>query len=401
MPTFLQRISFSFLLLTSTLLADDWPQWRGPHRNGRIDSDVRFTESTEVKKLWRANVGTGFSSMVITDEMLVTMGNVADEDIVTCLNATTGIKQWEYRYGEPLDANLFEGGPTSTPAITAGIVFTISRQGLINCFDLKSGELRWNYDIVKELKYNVPSWGFAGSPLVVKNRLYLNAGSHGICLNTENGSLVWSSSNDVDAGYSSPLIVNVDGKRLILVLNAKALSGVDFETGELLWSQRWITRYGINASDPLILENQRLIISSGYGKGTGLVKFDAESAELLWRVRDVRTQMSPGVLVNKSVFAIDGDEGDDPRLVCFDPESGEILWSEEDFGAGSMIVINKQILVLSETGELIVFKANSSQFKPILKVNINAGRCWTHPVIVGRRLYSKDSSGEIVCSIVQ
>ncbi len=401
MPTVINLIPLCLILWSSIIVADDWSQWRGPNRNGRISSDVRFTGSTEIKESWRANVGTGFSSMVIADGMLVTMGNVADEDIVICLNATTGKEVWKYRYDAPLDPNLFEGGPTSTPAIAAGAVYSISRQGLVNCLDLKSGELSWSFDIVKQLKYNVPSWGFAGSPLVIGERLYLNVGSHGICLNARDGSLVWSSSNDIDAGYSSPLTVNAGDKRLLLMLNAKALSGVDAETGELLWSQRWITRYGINASDPLLLKDQQLIISSGYGKGTGLVKFDENSAELLWRIRDVRTQMSPGVLVNGSVFAIDGDEGDDPRLVCIDPKSGEILWSEDEFGAGSIIAVDEQILILSETGEFTVIGANSSHFKPILKAKINTGKCWAPLTIVGRRLYSKNASGEVVCSTVQ
>ncbi len=382
-------------------LVQDWKQWRGPHRNGMVESSLRFTAQSRIETSWEGNVGTGFSSPVVSASYLIAMGNIDDYDIVTALGAQSGEKLWEFKYASPLDPNLFEGGPTSTPAIHEERVVSLGRQGLVHCLDLKTGELLWKYDIVKSLKYNIPTWGFAGSPLIVDGHVFLNAGSHGVCLNLKDGELLWASSNDEEAGYSSPLQLLGEQSNKLLMMNAKSLNAVDAKDGDLLWAQRWITRYGINAADPLLVSDDSVLVSSGYGKGTGLVQFTSGEAELLWRTRAVRTQMSPGVLIEKAVYAIDGDEGDSPQLVCFSPMTGELYWSQEEFGTGTLVAANNQILVLGGSGELTVFEANTKEFQPILTKKLTSGKCWTPLVLVGNRIYSRNASGAVVCSVVQ
>lgn len=389
------------VLFFSATLHAEWPQWRGPERNGIVQSAIRFTRSTKLEEKWRAHVGTGFSSIVVSDGRLVTMGNADDRDLVTCLDAATGEQLWQYRYDAPLDPNLFKGGPTATPAIADNRVFTISRQGRVLCLSLTNGKRLWEFDIAKELGYNIPSWGFAGSPLIHNDHLFLNAGSHGVCLQASRGTVFWKSSNEEDAGYSSPLFANINGLAAILLLNAKSLNCVNASNGELLWSERWITRYGINAADPILLPEHRLLVSSGYGKGTGLVQYDQKSVELLLRNREVRTQMSPGVLVDGAVYAIDGDEGDAPRLVCFDPQNIALHWSLENFGAGSLMGVNDQILIFAEDGKLSVIESNHTEFSLVLQAQINSGQCWSPPILVGDSLYSRNSDGVVTCSAVQ
>ena len=393
-------LSFLVFLAVPRLFAEDWTQWRGPNRDGKIESKIHFTKSTQFKTEWTAEVGIGFSSMVVADVFLVTLGHADEQDKVTCLNALTGEKILEQSYVAALDPNLFEGGPTSTPAISEGKVYTISRKGLIHCFALKTGDIVWQYNIVKELKLNVPTWGFAGSPLIVGEQVIFNAGSHGLCLNSQSGELVWSSTNDVDAGYSSPLLVKTKQTPHVVFLNAKAVNAVDPSNGELIWSERWITRYGINAADPLVLNDHQLLVSSGYGKGTGLIEFDKDKSELVWRNRDVRIQMSPGVLVNDAIYAIDGDADEEPSLVCFDPQTGTPFWREEKFGAGTLLVVNSQILVLKETGELVVIESNQEKFEVVVAAKVSNGKCWTPPVMVGNHLYKRNALGKITCSSV-
>lgn len=392
---------FLFFLTVPRLFAEDWTQWRGPNRDGRIESKIQFTKSTQFKSEWTAEVGIGFSSMVVADGLLVTLGHEDEQDKVTCLNALTGEKIWQQSYVAALDPNLFEGGPTSTPAISEGKVYTISRKGLVHCFELESGDVLWLYDIVKELKLNVPTWGFAGSPLIVGDHVIFNAGSHGLCLSSQSGELIWASTNDVDAGYSSPLLIKTKQTPLVVFMNAKAVNAVDPSSGDLIWSERWITRYGINASDPLVLNHHQLLVSSGYGKGTGLIEFDKEESDLVWRNRDVRTQMSPGVVVNNAVYAIDGDADEEPSLVCFDPQTGTPYWREENFGAGTLIAVNSQVLVLKETGQLAVIESNQNKFEPVVEAKVSGGKCWTPPVMIGNHLYIRNAAGKITCLLVQ
>lgn len=388
------------VLLTGPLYANDWPQWRGPQRNGKIDSSIKFDQQTEFITKWTAEVGVGFSSMVIVDDLLVTMGHQDEQDRITCLNALTGEELWQHAYPAALDPNLFEGGPTATPAIAAGMVYTIGRQGLVHCLEILSGNVVWSYDIKQELKLNAPTWGFSGSPLVIDEKVILNAGAHGICLNARTGKLVWSSSNDIDAGYSSPVLIKGAETHVVVLLNAKEVNAVRVSDGELLWSERWITRYGINAADPLILNDHQILVSSGYGKGTGFIEFQNRESDLVWRNRDVRTQMSPGVLVNGAVYAIDGDADEAPALVCFIPQKGTPHWSVENFGAGTIMAVNSSILLLKESGELVIANANRVQFEQILSAKISVGKHWTPPVLVQNRLYVRNSAGRVTCSEV-
>lgn len=392
--------------LAGPALADDWSQWRGPNRNGVVTSSLRFGPQSKVTTQWTAEVGTGFSSVVVSGDKLVTLGNIDHQDVVSCLSLLTGEKLWSEQSPAPLDPNLFEGGPTSTPLITDQEVITVSRLGQVFCRRLTDGAIVWQYDITKELKYNVPTWGFSGSPLRYKDTILLNAGSHGICLNAKTGKLIWSSSNDVDAGYSSPILVSPEssesaGNENVLMLNAKAIYSVDAQSGEIRWEERWITRYGINAADPLLIDSSHLLVSSGYGKGTAMIQFSNDESKLAWRKRDIKTQMSPGIVTQGIAFAIDGDEGDSPNLVCFEPKTGDIRWIETEFGAGSMIATQEQLLILKENGKLVVCDLDSETYAPDSELSINSGKCWTPPVLVENKVISRNASGTVTCSLVQ
>lgn len=391
-------ISVGVLTLSvKTHASDNWPQWRGPQRTGIGSTTLQTSPQTQLAHVWSADVGTGFSSMAVSEGRLVTSGNIDDQDVITCLDAQTGQRLWDVSYKAALDPNLFEGGPTATPAIHNSTVFTIARQGLVHAINLKSGEIQWTYDVHQELGLNVPTWGFAGSPLIHDGRVFLNCGSHGVCLDAHSGKLVWTSPNDVDAGYSSPLLVSIGDQSLLLLLNAKALNGVRPDTGELAWSERWITRYGINAADPLVIDDQHVIVSAAYGKGTGLIRFNATESELVWRDREIRIHMSPGVVLDSKVYTINGDEGTTPNLVCFDAKTGDVHWSETGFGAGSLIAAGNTVLVLSEKGTLTGFSAQADQYAPLFSVSINSGKCWTPPAIAGKLVYSRNAAGHLAC----
>src|SRR5690606_32713262 len=134
---------------------------------------------TAFEKQWHAEIGTGFSSIAVSNGRVLTAGNIDDKDIIWCLDARDGAVIWKHEYAAPLDPNLFEGGPTATPTVGDGHVYAISRRGDVFCLDVNTGEPRWTFQVVEKLRLNVPSWGFSGSPLLIDNRVVLNVGSHG------------------------------------------------------------------------------------------------------------------------------------------------------------------------------------------------------------------------------
>ena len=375
--------------------AQDWPQWRGPDRTGTVTTPVDLSAAT-LQEVWRADIGTGFSSCAVVSGRLYTMGNRDDEDIVWCLDATSGDVLWRHAYPCPLDPNLFDGGPTSTPTLVEDRLYTLSRRGEMICFNASSGAVLWRRNLHDSLGLNIPTWGFSGSPLVVGDRVLVNAGSAGVCVDRHSGNVLWQSDNEEDAGYASPVLVQVGGEELILLVSGKSLNAVALETGEVLWSIRWITRYGINVADPILLADRKLLISSGYGKGTALVEFDASSAETQWRVRELKNQLSPGILLDGRLYAVDGDSGRDPRLVCIEPLSGELLWEDSQFGAGSLIGVNDKLLFLGESGELSLVSPVSNGVEVLLDEQVIDGTCWTPISFADQAMFCRSSTGGVV-----
>ena len=185
-------------------VADDWPRFRGPQLNGVSTEKLSIAKwhDTGPTLLWKKNVQTGVSGVVVQGDQLYTMGNEEDHDTVFCLKATTGETAWAYTYDCPTDPNEFEGGPTSTPTIDGRELFTLSRRGDVFCFDRMTGKIKWRTNVPDETGIRIPGWGFAGSPLVVGQWLLLNIGDAGVALHKSNGNLKWAST-DKDAGYSS------------------------------------------------------------------------------------------------------------------------------------------------------------------------------------------------------
>ena len=189
--------------LALRLSAADWPQWRGPNRNGVSSEKVSPAWPAQGPKvLWRASVGTGFSSISVSHGRAYTMGNTNNQDTVWCFDAASGEQVWHHSYAAPLGPQWYKGGPGSTPTIDGNRVFTISKWGDVFCFDAAKGTVVWQRDLRQDgIKTN--RWGFAGSPLIWGNLVILNAGSAGIALDRETGRIVWSNGTNA-AGYASP-----------------------------------------------------------------------------------------------------------------------------------------------------------------------------------------------------
>ncbi|SFI07903.1 PQQ-binding-like beta-propeller repeat protein [Planctomicrobium piriforme] len=387
----------ALLLLSNSLSAGDWPQWRGPQRNGHAPADTPFVADGKFFEKWRAEVGTGFSSFACTNGRVFTVGNADDQDTLWCLNVTDGSVLWKHTYPAPLDPNLFEGGPTSTPTVTGERVYVISRTGDIFCLNAADGSIVWHVLLSEEQRQNRPSWGYAGSPLVDDGKVYFNVGSHGLCLNAENGETIWESDNSELPGYTSPFFVETSGARLMLLESEKALQAVDPASGDVKWKFPWITRYGINAADPIVLNDHQLIVTSGYQKGGSLLEFTADSCNEKWRTREIRSQMSPGVLIGDQLYAIDGDAGRDPRLICADPATGKIKWFSREVGCGSVIAVGTQAAVLSESGELLILPAGATEFKPLVRSQILEGKCWTPMAYSDEMFFARNADGRVVC----
>jgi outer membrane protein assembly factor BamB len=313
---------------------------------------------------------------------------------VWCFDAVTGKVLWKHSYPAQLGDKFFEGGATGTPTVADGRVFTLSRWGDVFCFEAASGKVVWSKNVQKQTGVSIPDWGFTGAPLVQENLLVLNVGDAGLALQAATGEIVWKSGNKL-AGYSTPQPMQRDGQWLVLLGNGTSYVAINPRDGKEAWRVRWVTEYGVNASDPIV-EGDRMFLSTGYGKGGGLFKLGAGEPEALWKTKKLRTQLNAAVLFQGHLYGTDGDTTQKAALKCLDFASGEEKWMEPGFGSGGVIIADGKLIALSGTGELSVAPATPTGFKPTARAQMLGGKCWTAPVLAQGLIYCRNSRGDVV-----
>ncbi|MDG2123940.1 MAG: PQQ-like beta-propeller repeat protein [Verrucomicrobiales bacterium] len=385
-------------MFVTTVEAADWPRWRGADGNG-ISSEPGWKSDwseREPEVIWRGEVGVGFSSVVVSGGKVITTGNDGEgADTVYCLNAESGVELWKHRYEAPLDDKFYEGGPTSTPTIDGDVVYVLAKRGALKCLSSDDGSVVWEVNVAELAGVPLPGWGLGGSVVVEGDLLLVNGGKSGVGLNRKNGELVWKSEPE-ESGYSTPVVVGGEGRRTGIFSNGKGFSAVDVKTGEVSWSYRWVTRYGVNASDPIV-DGSRVFISSGYGKGCVLLDVSGAEPREVWKSRVLRTQMNPCVLLAGHLYGTDGDEGGKAPLKCVELETGAEVWSEAGIGTGGVMIADGQLVVVSARGELIIAPASAAGFEPSLRMQVLGGKCWTVPVLANGLIYCRNAAGELAC----
>ncbi len=377
--------------------AADWHRFRGPHLDGVSRESLavdRWTAEGPPEK-WRTDVGVGFSAVVIGGQRLVTLGNADNVDTVVCLDTATGERIWDHAYASPTDANEFEGGPTSTPTIEGDRVWTLSRQGDLFCFDLAGGAVQWSINVADAADVRIPTWGFAGSPLVVEDALILNVGDAGVAVDKATGAVLWSS-DDKDAGYATPVPRTTASGTEVVIGSGRSFVGVDAATGRIRWRQRWLTTFGCNAADP-ILDGSRVLLSSAYNRGAALLDVAGEQADTLWKHKDFQTQLGGGVKLGQYVYGIHGDLARGGQLRCIRYDDGTVQWSDDRVEYGALSATEDHLLVLSQDGQLLVIEAAPEACRVKHHSRVLRGKCWTAPVLSGGQLYCRSADGQLVC----
>lgn len=371
----------------------DWPNWRGPNHDGiSTEKGWRFVwPAAGPARLWNANVGTGFASVTVSDGRVFTMGNEGNTDTIFCLDAETGSEEWTFPYKEKLDPKYYDGGPGATPTVDGNRVFTLSKSGVVHCLDAATGGLNWRVDLEGVLEVKAPTWGFSGSPLIQNDLVILNVGSAGTALHKETGDVLWSS-GEGPSGYSTPVPFNSNGEPSVALMGEEHLLAVRVKDGSELWRFEWETRHNVNAADPIIVDDGKFFITSGYGHGCALVSIESGAPEVIWQNKNMRSMFINPVLWNGYVYGVD-----DKKLVCLDVASGELQWSERGLGQAPLIIADAKLIVLSDKGELCLAETSPAAFKVISRAQVLGGKCWSMPVLADGRIYCRNASGELVC----
>jgi outer membrane protein assembly factor BamB len=380
----------------SSSFASDWPQWRGPNRNG-VTAESGWSHEWPAdgpKTAWKAKVGFGFASFVVADGRVFTTGNANDQDTVFCFDAKTGKEVWKHSYPADLGDKYFEGGTTGTPTIDGDRVFTLSRWGDAFCFEAASGTVIWSKNVEKETGARQPDWGFGGAPFVKGDRVFLNVGEAGLALDKKTGAVVWKSETKA-AGYSTPFPIKWGADDLAVFSSGEGYTAVKLADGKPAWSIRWLTQYGVNAPDPVLHDGQ-VFLSSGYGKGAALFKLGGTEPAQVWKSKVLATQMNAAVLHEGHLYGADGDTTGKATLKCVEFATGKEKWAQPNFGSGGVIIADGRLIALNGFGELMTAPATPDGFNPTSRAQVLGGKTWTAPVLANGFVYCRNSRGDVV-----
>jgi len=345
--------------------------------------------------LWEAEVGHGFSSFAVAGGRIFTMGNSDDQDSVYCFDAATGEVLWKHTYACPREPLSYEGGPSSTPLVDGGRVYTLSKFGHCYCLSAQTGGVLWERKFERSTAgsddYRV-DWGFAGSPLVVGEKLILPIGTAGLALDKTTGQTLWDNGPG-RSGYSSPVPCTLLGREAFILLSGHEIVGVDSGSGEVLWKIPWKTTWDQNAAD-VIVDGDRLFSSTGHGVGCAQFDLSVNPPGVIWQSKSMRNYLNSSVLWDGSLYGFTEEKR---QLMCLDWESGDVRWSQEGLGQGSLILVDGKLVILGERGKLVIAEATPEAYRPLAEAEILSGRCWTAPAFADGRLYARNATGEVVC----
>ncbi len=391
-----RRASLEIALLAalatgSALSAADWAQWRGPTRDG-ISTETGWTHqwgAAGPKLLWKKSLGIGCSGFTAVGDRVYTIGNTNDTDTVFCLDAATGKELWKHSYPQPLDPNMFEGGPGCSPAIDGPRVYTLARHGLLLC--LEEGRVVWSKHLVKDFGAKQPTWGYANSPLVLGDMLLLDVGAKGasaVALNKLTGEIIWKA-GDEPASYSSPIVITPGDNPSVAFFNAFGLVVRTARDGRELWRFPWKTSYDVNAATPIPV-GDAVFISSGYNHGAALVRAVGGKPEVVWESKAMRNQINSSVLWQGHVYGFD-----ESSFNCLDVQTGAVKWKKPGLGKGSLILADGKLVILSEKGQLVVARPSPEKFESLAEAQVlGKDRCWVVPTLSHGRIFVKNNLGE-------
>ncbi len=367
----------------------DYPQFLGPRRDGTVRGVALARDWSAVppRRVWRQPIGAGWSGFATVGRHAVTLEQRGAEELVICYDLRTGELLWVHTDHERFDHPLGGLGPRATPAIQDGNVHALGATGRLNVLELETGALLWSTNVVLDTAGTIPTYGVSASPLVVGENVVVSAGGGGsslVAYDRSSGERRWSGGGAAGAGfaYSSPMLVELAGVRQLLLLDAGDLAARDPQDGRVLWHYPWPGETE-RVSQPVVLPQDRVFLSTGYGVGGKLLRVEPRSGglgvELLWESLGLKAKFTNVVYRDGFLYGLD-----DGILACLDAESGQRRWKGGRYGHGQILLAGDLILVLGENGEVALVEATPAAFRELGRFQAIEGKTWGHPALAGR-----------------
>jgi outer membrane protein assembly factor BamB len=390
-------------------LADDWPQWRGPHRDGVSQESglLKQWPKDGPPLIWKVtDAGSGYSTPAVVAEQIFFLGNDGVEsEYVRAISAKDGSKLWTTTLGKVGNPKQNPNFPAarSTPTVEKDVLFALGSDGDLVCVETSSGKLRWRKQLRTDFGGKPGEWAYSESPLVDGETVICTPGGAEatlIALNKKNGQTVWKCAvpGGDQAAYASCVVTESGGIRQYVQLLQKGLVGVEAKTGRFLWRYgKPVSRYGANIPTPLVSDG--FIYAGSAGTGGGLIKLKATGgnveAEQVYFESKLPTAIGGVVKVGPNLYGTTAQ-----ALLCLDFGTGEIKWEDRAIGAASLCYADGRLYLHGENGEVALVEPNpqsyieKGRFAPPSPPSRSQQmeKAWTYPVVANGRLYIRDHS---------
>ncbi len=405
--------------------ADDWPQWRGPNRDGvwRETGVLEKFAGEELKIQWRQPIGSGYSGPTVAGGRVFVTDRVVEPtqaERVHCFDAQTGQPQWTHSYDCAYEKVGYTAGPRASVAVDDGRAYSLGSMGHLFCFEAESGKVAWQKDLNSEYQIRMPIWGIAASPLVENDLLIVQVGGEKACLvafDKKTGKERWRALDD-NASYSAPIMIEQAGRRVLVCWTGESVVGMNAVTGEVYWQHPFKpSKMVINIATP-VLEKNRLFFTSFYDGSLMLqLKTDALAVEPVWQrsgrdeqhTDSLHSIISTPYLEGDYVYGVDSYG----EFRCLDALTGDRIWEslvptpKSRWSTIHMVRNGQRMWMFNERGELIIARLSPQGYEEISRAKLlkptrvqlsqRGGVCWSHPAYAQRHVFARNDE-ELVCA---
>lgn len=393
-------VAASVIAILMTTLAgssypQDWPQWRGPNRDGATSFNTPASWPDSLQQQWQVEVGLGYATPLLVGDRIYMFSRQGDDEVMTALDVDTGETIWRTSYAAPFAmfaaTARHEAGPKSTPAYSDGRLFSFGMSSILTAYDADSGEQIWQ----QPEPAGQPMYHTAMSPVVDGESVIIHIGgaedSALSAFNVETGDIEWSWDGDSPA-YGSPIVAELGGVRQVVAFTNSLLLGLRSDNGTLLWSRPFTTPSNTTSLTPIIHDN--MVIQTGRENGLTAFRVIPQGGE--WRTEDVwhtdeaSLQMTNGVVVDGVMYGL--SHLNSGQYFAADMDNGEVLWTSPGRQAenAAIVAAGNTIFSIQDDAEMVVLSASRTEFDAVQRYEIATSETWAQPAISGDRMFVKD-----------
>lgn len=377
-----------------------WTDFRGPNRAGEYSEAPINTEwpAAGLPRLWKQPIGGGYASFTVGEGRAYTIEQRRDKEAVTAYDVETGRELWAFSYPASFDEVLGGPGPRATPVYHDGLVYSLGAMGDLYCLAAATGKPKWSKNILADNDTKNIHWAMSGAPLIVEDMVIVTPGGTSgksiVAYNRLTGAPLWKSLND-RAAYTSPILATLAGRRQIVWISAERAVGIGVEDGKLLWEYPWPAQMDMNCSQPVVIDDADVLLSSAQGPGAALLKIakngDAFTAQPVWKNNRLKNKFNSSVLYQGYIYGFD-----EAILACLDPKTGELKWKGGRYGYGQLLLAGGYLVIITEQGELVLVRATPEGHQELARFQAIEGKTWNIPAIDNGLLLVRNTE-EMAC----